>query len=221
MEGEHSSFAHASGPQSTPLGGRAKRLTDLVIALCALALASPVMLFVALVIRLTTGGPAFYSHTRVGFGGKPFKCYKFRSMVSNADEVLHEYLALNSDAAKQWEESRKLKCDPRVTFLGMLLRKSSLDELPQLFNIVRGEMSCVGPRPIVADELCRYGNGIGDYLATRPGLTGLWQVTGRSSTDYSSRVALDCYYVRNWSLWADLVILVRTIFAVMRFGEAS
>lgn len=218
---EQSSSADASGPPPAPLGGRAKRLADLVIALCALALASPVMLIVALVIKLTTGGPALYSHMRVGFGGKPFRCYKFRSMVSNSDEVLREFLALNPDAARQWEENRKLKRDPRITFLGMLLRKSSLDELPQLFNILRGEMSCVGPRPIVADELCRYGNCVGYYLAARPGLTGLWQVTGRSSTDYSIRVALDSHYIRNWSLRADLVILVRTIFAVIRFDEAS
>lgn len=221
MEGEQSVKVAAGGPPSTPLGGRAKRLEDLIIALCALALASPVMLMVALVIRLTTGGPALYSHTRVGFGGKPFQCYKFRSMVCNSDEVLRDYLARDPEAARQWDANRKLKCDPRITFLGKLLRKSSLDELPQLFNILRGEMSCVGPRPVVADELSRYGNFVEDYLATRPGLTGLWQVTGRSSTDYSNRVALDSHYVRNWSLRADAVILVRTIFAVMRFDDAS
>lgn len=221
MEGERLATADAGGPPSMPLGGQAKRLEDLVIALCALALSAPVMLIVALLIKFTTGGPALYSHTRVGFGGKPFQCYKFRSMVSNSDEVLRHYLARDPEAARQWDANRKLKCDPRITFLGKLLRKSSLDELPQLFNILKGEMSCVGPRPVVADELCRYGSHVGDYLAARPGLTGLWQVTGRSSTDYSNRVALDSHYVRNWSLWADAVILARTIFAVMRFDDAS
>jgi exopolysaccharide production protein ExoY len=204
-----------------PLGGRTKRLADVVIALCALALASPIMLMVFLLIRATMGGPAVYSHIRVGFDGKPFSCRKFRTMVANSDEVLREFLARDPEAARQWAEIRKLKNDPRITFLGRILRKSSLDELPQLFNVLRGEMSCVGPRPIVADELSRYEGFAADYLAARPGITGLWQVTGRSSTDYSSRVALDSQYVRNWSLWSDLVILSRTVFAVMRFDEAS
>ncbi|WP_378942527.1 sugar transferase [Mesorhizobium sp. ANAO-SY3R2] len=179
------------------------------------------MLVVFLLIRATIGGPAVYSHIRVGFHGKPFNCCKFRTMVANSDEVLRELLARDPEAARQWAENRKLKNDPRITFLGMILRKSSLDELPQLFNVLRGEMSCVGPRPIVADELSRYGGFVVDYLAAKPGITGLWQVTGRSSTDYMSRVALDSHYVRNWSLRADLVILFRTIFAVMRFDDAS
>ena len=129
--------------------------------------------------------------------------------------------ARDPQAARQWEEKRKLKDDPRVTFLGKLLRKSSLDELPQLFNVLRGEMSCVGPRPVVAAELSHYGSFAADYFAARPGITGLWQVTGRSGTDYPLRVALDSRYVRNWSLRADLAILFRTIFAVMRFDEAA
>lgn len=217
------SSPHSSAGQAgdAPLGGRAKRLADVMIALCALILASPIMLLVFLLIRATIGGPAVYSHVRVGFHGKPFKCCKFRTMVANSDEVLRELLARDPEAARQWEENRKLKNDPRITFLGMILRKSSLDELPQLFNVLRGEMSCVGPRPIVADELSRYGGFVADYLAARPGITGLWQVTGRSSTDYGSRVALDSHYVRNWSLSTDLVILFRTIFAVMRFDDAS
>lgn len=221
MDGEQVSAASTSGPPPVPLGGRTKRLVDIVIAFSALVLAAPVMLMVALIIRLTTGGPALYSHTRVGFNGKPFECYKFRSMVANSDEVLRAHLAQDAEAAKQWEENRKLKRDPRITALGRLLRKSSLDELPQLFNILRGEMSCVGPRPVVADELSRYGNHVGDYLATRPGLTGLWQVTGRSRTDYANRVALDSQYVRNWSLRADIFILARTVFAVIRFDDAA
>ncbi len=209
------------GTPKRPLGGWPKRALDVTIALSALVLAGPVMLVVALLIRTTTGGPAIFSHNRVGFNGKPFKCYKFRSMVVNSDQMLRDHLANNPEAAREWEESRKLKRDPRVTLLGQMLRKSSLDELPQLFNIIRGDMSCVGPRPIVTDELKRYGDHVGEYLRTRPGLTGLWQVTGRSSTDYANRVALDSQYVRDWSTWVDLVILVRTVFAVMRFDRAS
>jgi exopolysaccharide production protein ExoY len=204
-----------------PLGGWPKRTMDVVIALIALLLAAPVMLVVAALIRVIGGGPALFSQSRVGFDGKPFACYKFRTMCINADQVLREYLARNPESAMEWESNRKLKRDPRVTFFGLMLRKSSLDELPQLFNILRGDMSCVGPRPIVADELQRYGACAGEYLRTRPGLTGLWQVTGRSGSDYSTRVALDSQYVRNWSLWADLVILLRTVFAVMRFDRAS
>jgi exopolysaccharide production protein ExoY len=204
-----------------PLGGRTKRLTDIVIAFTALILAAPVMLLITLLIKTTAGGPAVFSHTRIGFGGRPFQCYKFRTMVANSDQALAEFLASNEEAAKEWAESRKLRLDPRVTALGRLLRKSSLDELPQLFNVLRGEMSCVGPRPVVADELPRYGAYVREYLRARPGLTGLWQVTGRDCADYSHRVSLDSSYVLNWSLWADLRILVRTVFAVMRFDRAS
>jgi exopolysaccharide production protein ExoY len=204
-----------------PLGGKRKRLLDMVIASTALLLASPVMLAIAILIRLTMGGPAIFSHRRIGFNGRPFNCYKFRTMVANADEVLNDYLSRNPEAAAEWEETRKLRHDPRITLLGQILRKSSLDELPQFFNVLRGDMSCVGPRPIVVDELKRYGALAGDYLQTRPGLTGLWQVTGRSAVDYSRRVWLDSHYVRNWSIWADLVILAWTVFAVMRFDETS
>lgn len=210
-----------SGSRNPPLGGLLKRAMDLVIAVTALVMASPVMIIAALLIRITAGGPAVFSHSRVGFGGKSFNCYKFRSMVANADEILKGHLEANPEAAAEWEETHKLRNDPRVTFLGSMLRKSSIDELPQLFNIIRGDMSCVGPRPIVTDELKRYGDHVGEYLQTRPGLTGLWQVTGRSSSDYPSRVALDSQYVRNWSPWLDIVILFRTIFAVMRFDRAA
>lgn len=210
-----------TGATNPPLGGLSKRIMDLVIATTALVLATPVMIVVALLIKITAGGPAVFSHSRVGFGGKPFNCYKFRSMVMNSEEVLKAYLEANPDAGMEWEETHKIRDDPRVTRLGWMLRKSSLDELPQLFNIIRGDMSCVGPRPIVHDELKRYGDHAGEYLRTRPGLTGLWQVSGRSSVDYPSRVALDSQYVRNWSVWLDLTILVRTVFAVMRFDRAS
>jgi exopolysaccharide production protein ExoY len=210
-----------AGTTNPPLGGLLKRIMDLVIAAAALVLAAPVMIVVALLIRVTAGGPAVFSHSRVGFGGKPFNCYKFRSMVANSEEVLKAYLEANPHVGREWEETHKIRNDPRVTSLGWMLRKSSLDELPQLFNIIRGDMSCVGPRPIVTDELNRYGDHLGEYLRTRPGLTGLWQVSGRSSMDYASRVALDSQYVRNWSIWLDMVILFRTVFAVLRFDRTS
>lgn len=193
----------------------------MTVALVALVLAAPVMLIVALLIWVTDGGPAIFSHTRVGFNGKRFACYKFRTMVANSQQVLADYLANNPEAAKEWEQNWKFKNDPRITFLGRILRKSSLDELPQLINVLRGEMSCVGPRPVVPDELQRYGACAAEYLQARPGLTGLWQVTGRDAVDYASRVSIDSRYIRNWSVWADVVILVRTIFAVMKFDQAS
>jgi exopolysaccharide production protein ExoY len=196
-------------------------MMDVTVALMALVLASPVMLVIAILIWATDGAPAIFSHTRVGFDGKPFACYKFRTMVANSGQVLIDYLASNPEAAKEWEQNWKLKTDPRITFLGHILRKSSLDELPQLVNVLRGDMSCVGPRPVVPDELQRYGVSAADYLQARPGLTGLWQVTGRDAMDYPSRVSCDCRYIRNWSIWADVVILGRTIFAVMNFDHAS
>lgn len=203
-----------------PLGGRTKRLADVVIALTALVLAAPAMLAIAVLVRATSGGPAIFAHNRVGFMGQQFRCYKFRTMAADADRMLSEHLARDPEAAREWEETRKLRHDPRITWVGRILRKSSLDELPQLINVLRGEMSCVGPRPIVHDELKHYGPCAEEYLRTRPGLTGPWQVNGRSATDYSSRVSLDSHYVRNWSLATDFGILVRTAFALMRFNEA-
>nr|WP_157017680.1 sugar transferase [Mesorhizobium xinjiangense] len=210
-----------SGAPVRPIGGWSKRALDLVVASCALLAAAPIMLVVALIIRCTAGGPVFYSHRRIGFDGRPFYCHKFRTMARDADRALQDYLERNPEAAREWEENRKLAHDPRITLLGTMLRKSSIDELPQLLNILRGDMSCVGPRPIVADELELYGACARDYLSVRPGLTGLWQVTGRSRTDYDSRVFLDSHYVRNWSISSDLIILARTVIAVMRFDDAA
>jgi len=208
-------------PPRRPLGGRRKRVADVTIAVTALVLSLPVMMLAALLILATNGGPVLYSHERVGYLGRPFRCLKFRTMAKDGDRILAEHLARDPEAAKQWSETRKLARDPRVTRLGMVLRKTSIDELPQFVNILRGEMSCVGPRPVVADELALYGPAAGDYLRSRPGLTGLWQVTGRSSTDYPTRVSLDSQYVRTWSHRADLAILARTVFAVMRFQQVS
>lgn len=204
---------------AVPLGGWSKRLTDIAISVVSLTIAAPVMLLVAVLIRLTSEGPIVFSHTRVGFCGKPFKCYKFRTMVVNAEQVLEAYLAGDPQAAEEWTQNQKLRNDPRVNFVGQMLRKSSLDELPQLYNVLRGDMSCVGPRPVVQDEIRRYGPSANYYLQSRPGVTGLWQVTGRSSTDYDTRVRLDTQYVRDWSLWRDLAILCRTPMALTRAGE--
>jgi exopolysaccharide production protein ExoY len=211
----------AAADRSVPLGGWPKRAIDIVVASTALVLASPLMAVIALVIWATSGRPVLFAHSRVGFKGEMFKCYKFRTMVSNADAALEALLASDPAAAKEWMEQRKLKRDPRVTFFGRILRLSSLDELPQLFNVLLGDMSCVGPRPIVVDELQRYGTYASDYLRVRPGVTGAWQVFGRDDVDYARRVSLDSYYVRNWSIRYDLVILFWTIFAVMRFDRAS
>ncbi|SJM32219.1 Undecaprenyl-phosphate galactose phosphotransferase [Mesorhizobium delmotii] len=211
----------ARGDRRQPLGGWAKRLLDLMVASTALILASPILVLIPLLIKATTGGPVLFVHRRIGFNGKAFDCYKFRTMVPNAEEVLERHLSCNPQAAQEWAANQKLKCDPRILFLGNMLRKSSLDELPQLFNILRGDMSCVGPRPVVADELQRYGAASHEYLKTRPGLTGLWQINGRNMTEYSHRVLLDMQYVRTWSLRRDLSILMRTIPAIMKFDQTS
>jgi exopolysaccharide production protein ExoY len=203
-----------------PVGGVSKRFIDISIAASGLILVAPLFVLIALLIKCTSKGPAIFAHTRIGFGGKSFRCYKFRTMINDAEARLAEYLASDPVAAQQWRDCRKLPHDPRVTPIGHLLRKSSLDELPQLFNILKGDMSCVGPRPIVSDEFVHYGPFAHEYLRARPGLTGLWQVTGRSSTDYAWRVSSDVAYVRSWSIWGDVSILFRTALAVLRFRDA-
>jgi exopolysaccharide production protein ExoY len=188
------------------------------VALLALMAVLPLMIVIALLIRCT-GGSAIYAHERVGYSGRTFRCYKFRTMVRDADAALASHLASNPEAAIEWQETQKLRADPRVTPVGRLLRKSSLDELPQLINILRGDMSCVGPRPVTVGELEHYGEYAPDYLSARPGLTGRWQVTGRSNTDFPTRVSLDKQYVHNWSLLSDLAILAKTPLAVVRTEE--
>jgi exopolysaccharide production protein ExoY len=204
-----------------PLGGSGKRAMDIVIASVAIILLSPLLLMTMALIKVMMGGPVIFAHRRIGFNGRPFRCYKLRTMIDGAEESLNGHLASDPQAAREWREVRKLKDDPRITPLGQILRKSSLDELPQLFNILRGDMSCVGPRPIVADELPRYGPHAEEYMQARPGLTGLWQVSGRNSLDYSRRVALDCYYIHNWSVWTDLVIMSKTAFAMANTDDAA
>ncbi len=193
-----------------------KRLFDLVVSLALLLLLSP--LFALLAYQITRdGGGVFFAHERVGRFGKLFKCYKFRSMVVNSKEVLANLLATDPAAKAEWNKDFKLKNDPRINELGALIRRTSLDELPQLFNVLIGDMSLVGPRPVVQDELERYGDDIDYYLMARPGITGLWQVSGRNDVDYSTRVYLDAWYVKNWSLWSDVAILFKTVSVV--FGR--
>ncbi|MGE0052563.1 MAG: sugar transferase [Hyphomicrobium sp.] len=206
---------------SPTLGGYQKRILDIVVAGTALILLAPIMLIVSALIKLTIGGPVIFAHQRVGANGVAFPCLKFRSMVVDGDAILQQHLESDPAAAREWRETRKLKNDPRVTPLGKLLRKSSIDELPQLFNVLRGDMSCVGPRPIVAAELERYGTHVSDYLCVRPGLTGIWQVSGRSRLSYRHRVALDSLYVRRWSMGLDIALLLRTVPAVLAFEEAA
>jgi undecaprenyl-phosphate galactose phosphotransferase len=187
-----------------------KRAFDLLCSGLLLALTSPLFLWVAVQVRLG-GGAVFFGHQRIGQNGVPFPCYKFRTMAPNADVLLKELLERDPVAREEWERDFKLKNDPRVTKIGSFLRKTSLDELPQLWNVFKGQMSLVGPRPVVHAELERYGNQVGYYLEARPGITGLWQTSGRNDVSYETRVYLDAWYVKNWSMFTDLVILIRTL----------
>ncbi|MCP4394121.1 MAG: undecaprenyl-phosphate galactose phosphotransferase WbaP [Alphaproteobacteria bacterium] len=191
-----------------------KRLFDLTLTTTALILLSPFFIVVSYFIRKDRG-PTFYKHTRIGKDGKLFECYKFRSMVNNSQEVFEKLLAEDVDAKKEWETTYKLKNDPRITKFGNILRKTSLDELPQLFNVFKGEMSLVGPRPITEEELNTYGDHIQYYLQVSPGITGLWQISGRNEVSYQTRVTLDVWYLKNWSIWYDLVILLKTVVVVL------
>jgi undecaprenyl-phosphate galactose phosphotransferase len=197
-----------------PIPQLCKRAFDVLAAGLLLLLVAPLMVLIAAKLRYVDKGPAFFAHTRVGRGGQLFKCYKFRTMVPNAKEVLDSLLANDPAARAEWERDFKLRNDPRITPLGRFLRKTSLDELPQLLNVVRGEMSLVGPRPVIPSELSRYGEAKVYYLQVRPGLTGLWQISGRNDVDYERRVALDAWYVRNWTLWYDVLILFKTLLIV-------
>lgn len=199
----------------------AKRAMDILISGLALAFLSPLFIMIALMVRVTMGSGVLFSQARVGRHGRSFGCLKFRTMICDAEAALVEHLKQNPQAKAEWEASRKLQNDPRVTPLGRFLRKSSLDELPQLINVLIGDMSCVGPRPVVPSELTKYGDHAVEYLSVRPGVTGLWQVSGRSRLSYADRVALDADYVRHWSLSGDILILLKTVPAVTKFGEAA
>lgn len=191
------------------------RLLDILIAIAALIFFAPLMVVVALVVRLQDGGPIAFGHRRIGVNGRTFRCLKFRSMVVDAETKLQNLLAQNADARQEWEADNKLRCDPRITPLGQLLRRTSLDELPQFVNVLRGEMSIVGPRPIITAEIVRYGRSFRHYASVRPGITGLWQVSGRNNVSYRRRVALDRLYAQRRSIGLYIYILAKTLPAVL------
>ncbi|HTX04222.1 MAG TPA: sugar transferase [Steroidobacteraceae bacterium] len=194
--------------------GATKRVLDVVGSIVLAAVFSPlIVVIVALMHRRE--GSVIYRHRRVGRHGQTFECLKFRTMVPNAEQVLRELLERDPEIKAEWLRDHKLRCDPRVTRLGRFLRRTSLDELPQLWNVIRGEMSLVGPRPVVREELLRYGRNVGAYLSAKPGITGLWQVKGRNDTDYRRRVVMDTYYVKNQNLQLDLYILLQTTRVVL------
>ena len=192
-----------------------KRSFDFTASLVGSLAIAPLLLCISAAIYIASPGPVIFAHRRVGSRGRKFPCYKFRTMVTNAQEQLEKHLRENLAARAEWEKDFKLKDDPRVTKIGAFLRKTSLDELPQLFNVIKGEMSLVGPRPIVEKEIERYGSYIEDYYLVRPGMTGYWQVSGRNDIDYEERVQMDAWYVRNWSLWQDIVLLLKTVKVVV------
>lgn len=200
--------------------GAWKRALDLTLAVPMLIFLFPVLAMIGLAVRLGDGGNAIYAQPRRGRNGETFKCYKFRTMVPNADAHLKAVLASDPELAREWERDSKLRRDPRITPLGRFLRKSSLDELPQLLNIIRGEMSVVGPRPIPLYEAVRYKRDIACYDAMRPGVVGLWQISGRSDTCYEERVQIDAQYARTRSFWGDVIILLRAI-PVVLFGRGA
>ena len=193
----------------------AKRLFEIVAVLMMAPLLVPAIILIGVMIKLTSPGPVFYSQRRIGFNGKQFSAWKFRSMVANADEVLESHLAASEELRGEWNRDHKLKDDPRITMVGKLIRKASIDEIPQLWNVIKGEMSLVGPRPIPVSEKDAYGDLTTYYAKVIPGLTGLWQVSGRNNTTYEQRLAYDSYYVRNWSLWLDAYLLLRTAKTVL------
>lgn len=191
-----------------------KRTLDIFVSLSLLVILLP--LFIYLMIKISRdGGPALYGHLRVGMSGKKFKCYKFRSMVTNSQQVLTQILATDPQAQAEWHKNVKLKNDPRITQLGHFMRRTSIDELPQLWNVLKGEMSLVGPRPVTADELIRYRQYRKYYLAVRPGITGLWQMSGRNDLSYRERVRLDIRYIIRWSFLKDVIILAKTVYVVL------
>ena len=200
--------------------GRLKRAFDIVIAMTAIFVFAPLFIVLAILVYLDDPGPVFFPHRRIGRGGRGFFCYKFRTMSVNANRILDNILANDSAARSEWFRSQKLKFDPRVTRFGRILRRASLDELPQLINIIKGDMSLVGPRPIILDESKRYGKYIDIYSSVTPGITGLWQISGGNKTTYRRRVALDVYYARNISVKLDIFILLKT-FPVVALGQGQ
>lgn len=192
----------------------AKRMFDVSFASLALIFVAPLLLLLALVIRLQDGKAAIFAHTRYGLHGRAFKCYKLRSMVPDADMRLQDLLERDPAARREWEATQKLNNDPRITLIGKFIRASSIDELPQLLNVIRGEMSLVGPRPITMSERAKYGESFGHYCSVRPGITGLWQISGRSNVSYPERVRIDVTYAQTRTFWGDVWIILKTVPAV-------
>lgn len=211
---------HIRNNLASPWNQMLKRLFDIVATICGGLLISPILLAIAFWVYHDSPGPVIFKHRRVGRNGKEFNCYKFRSMCVNSKEVLEHLLATDPEAKAEWDKEFKLKNDPRITKSGAFLRKTSLDELPQLWNVLKGEMSLVGPRPIVKREIPRYGVYFKEYSMVRPGITGIWQTSGRNDVDYPERVQMDNWYVHNWNLWLDLVLLWRTGRAVLNCAGA-
>lgn len=206
---------HIRNNLASPWNQMLKRLFDIVATICGGLLISPILLAIAFWVYHDSPGPVIFKHRRVGRNGKEFNCYKFRSMCVNSKEVLEHLLATDPEAKAEWDKEFKLKNDLRITKSGAFLRKTSLDELPQLWNVLKGEMSLVGPRPIVQAEVPRYGKYIKEYYSVLPGITGMWQTSGRSDIDYPERVHMDSWYVHNWSVWLDMVLLWRTVAVVL------
>jgi undecaprenyl-phosphate galactose phosphotransferase len=194
-----------------------KRTFDMAVSILFMPVLIPLICMLGLLIKLDSPGPVFYRHTRVGRGGRLFDIYKFRSMYRDSKERLEKILRTDTDARQEWESCFKLKNDPRFTRIGVFLRKTSLDELPQIFNVLKGEMSLVGPRPVIGEEITQYYKERADYYhLVLPGITGLWQVSGRSDVDYDNRVRLDMWYVLNWSVWLDILMLFKTVKVVLK-----
>jgi Undecaprenyl-phosphate galactose phosphotransferase WbaP len=189
---------------------------DLTIVIIGGIIILPFLLFIALLVKLSSPGKVLYGHKRIGKNGKYFAAYKFRSMVTNSGEVLQKMLESDPEIKKEWETNFKLRNDPRITTIGRFLRRTSFDEFPQLINILKGEMSLVGPRPITDAEVTKYGEDYSRIFSVKPGLTGLWQVSGRSDANYEDRVSYDTYYLQSWSVWLDLWVLLKTFGAVIK-----
>jgi Undecaprenyl-phosphate galactose phosphotransferase WbaP len=197
-----------------------KRAMDILLSFLLGVFALPVLALAAVLIWLDSPGPIFYAHPRIGKAGRRIKIYKLRTMVTDACSILEKHLRMHPEARQEWEQNGKLRSDPRITRIGRYLRKYSIDELPQLLNVLKGDLSLVGPRPLPEDQVHHYRDKLDVYKSVQPGVTGIWQVSGRSHTSYEERVRFDVYYVRNWSFWLDLYILLRTVWAVINTDGA-
>lgn len=214
MENNTAVLERTQSAHSTRLGYRiAKRIMDILLAGIGTILAAPFILLIILAIKLDSKGPAFYIHHRIGKNGKPLRLYKFRSMYQNADEM---FLRFTPEQKAEWEQNFKLREDPRITRVGKFLRRTSLDELPQLLNILQGNLSVVGPRPVVDEELEKYGNNKTRFLSVTPGLTGYWQAFTRSDGTYEDRMAMELYYVDHANFWWDVKIILATVVSVLK-----